>query len=475
MLMDLAASVRCAWENRRDYRHKELPRYLSRSLWASVMSKTRMEQINRYLHLADPRRQPRGAAGDYKLRGLMDKLMLAWRSHWTCGKFACVDESMIDFLGRCSFKTTIKTKHHPTGLKAYIGADGDDYYVLWIEYKTSQWDSATKGVFEGTDIAVRFMRDCGLLNTNRVLVCDNFYTSTELFSMLKQRGTFGLGVLRETRAPDGVKMANKAQVRGAFKAMHSKEHKMTVYAWQDSRVVYFLTNTGHQDNDALHKVLRWDKVLRVRAEVDCPGIVIVYNFNMNGVDVVDLNIEYCSIRGWGGRLRKWWKRPMYHLIDLTLHNARVLYRTTQRRDNPMSSLHVEIGNRLFRELVLKGFVAEYESQEKESAVIASNKLRRAGCKQVYIESMVSNGSHKARSRKTCQVCKVDRPEWCGGRTQRQARCMTACASCGPMHTMPVEGMNSSCFDLYHANKDQYDTELAKPRLSKRRRVAKPGD
>ena len=79
-----------------------------------------------------------------------------------------------------------------------------------------------------------------------MVVCDNFYTSVQLFSALRSKQTYGLGVLRESRAPGGVKFNEKDHERGHSRTTYSRTANMAVTAWKGSRVVFFLTTIGNE-------------------------------------------------------------------------------------------------------------------------------------------------------------------------------------------------------------------------------------
>jgi len=418
------------------------------------LTKTRCEQIKRFLHLADPRSQPPADAETadrlYKVREFMNLLQAKWRHHYTCGPFMCIDESMIDFQGRCRFKTTMAKKHHPNGIKAFVGTDGDSYYVVWVDYKTDKWDRRLTGLFEGTHIAMRMMRETDTLGTQRTLVCDDFYTSPQLFSLLLKHNTHGLGVLRTTRAPARVQCREGEYERGFFKCSYSEAAKMSVYAWQDNRVVYFLTTCGADAHAVLgggdvDTVQRWDATAGKRRAVPCPRIVKWYCAKMNGIDVTDQDIEYCSMCGGHRRLYKWWKRIFYHLMDLTLHNARILQGQYVRAAGT-GRLH---SNREFREAVLMGMLEELDHFRRADAVVVVPR----GCVARKIAAKTRNGQLGAvTARRACLVCACD-PTL----RSSQKRCSTECAKCGPLHVALRKGQhdNLTCFQRFHQNPHRY--------------------
>lgn len=70
------------------------------------------------------------------------------------------------------------------------------------------------------------------------------------------------------------------------------------------------------------KVRRWDKKDKSHYEIDCPHIIKEYNRHMGGVDLIDGLIGRYHIRM---KTRKWTNRIFYHLIDVAMVNAYILY------------------------------------------------------------------------------------------------------------------------------------------------------
>jgi hypothetical protein len=68
---------------------------------------------------------------------------------------------------------------------------------------------------------------------------------------------------------------------------------------------------------------RWDRSKKKKVEVQCPSIVLMYNKFMGGVDLMDslISLYRTSIRS-----KKWYLKIVFHLMDLVVVNAWLLYR-----------------------------------------------------------------------------------------------------------------------------------------------------
>jgi hypothetical protein len=79
-------------------------------------------------------------------------------------------------------------------------------------------------------------------------------------------------------------------------------------------------------------VQHWDKSKKERINVRCPSVIIQYNKFMGGVDLLDSLIAVYRIKI---RSKKWYHRIVFHLLDMTVVNAWLLY----RRDCTSCDIH----------------------------------------------------------------------------------------------------------------------------------------
>jgi hypothetical protein len=101
---------------------------------------------------------------------------------------------------------------------------------------------------------------------------------------------------------------------------HKNQHLKCVQ-WYDNKVVTLLsTFAGSQP---LRKVQRFFKTDNTRKEMNCPNIVQVYNKHMGGMDLLDslLGLYRIHIRS-----KKWYHRLFFHMLDVIISNAWLLYR-----------------------------------------------------------------------------------------------------------------------------------------------------
>jgi hypothetical protein len=100
---------------------------------SSIMSLVRFEQIFRFLHLANGVLQiPAGQPGYdrlFKVRGLLDIVTPLFESEYNLHEQVTIDEAMIPFKGRLSFKQYMKDKPVKWGIKVFTLSDAINGYV----------------------------------------------------------------------------------------------------------------------------------------------------------------------------------------------------------------------------------------------------------------------------------------------------------------------------------------------------------
>ncbi|KAJ8926268.1 hypothetical protein NQ314_021389 [Rhamnusium bicolor] len=91
--------------------------------------------------------------------------------------------------------------------------------------------------------------------------------------------------------------------------------------WKDNKIVSLLSTFAGQQ--PMSTIKRYDKVSKTSKEISCPYVIKEYNRHMGGVDLIDSFIARHKICI---KSKKWYIRLFYHLLDMTVSNAWMLYR-----------------------------------------------------------------------------------------------------------------------------------------------------
>ena len=279
-----------------------------------VMSKNRFEEINAYLHFNDSSVEPaRGTPGFdrlYKIRPIFTSILGNCQTKFKPTKNLSVDEGMIGFRGRLSFRQYMPAKPTKYGIKVWMAADSSNGYVLNFDvYLGKEVDGRRRIYGLGYDVVTKLIRP--YMNRNHHVFFDNFFTSTKLLEHLEANDTFACGTVRCNRKD--LPPCAKNKLRVGEKLVRQKGH-VVFTKWHDKRdVSVMVTNVSPLVNDL--------EVDRGDGAVQKPVVVDLYNRSMGGVDRADQLREYYSV---GRSCYKWYRYIFWFLIDVSICNAFVL-------------------------------------------------------------------------------------------------------------------------------------------------------
>jgi transposase IS4-like protein len=192
---------------------------------AQAMSKTRWEQIYRYLHVCDVEAELEKKANSTtrsnaelklsaweKVDGIASHLRTNFQRYWVPGTHVAVDECIARFTGRCADIVNIPTKPTPIGHKIWVLSDSG--YVLnflwhvrgnnsgqgpqglkpeWNAIKTS----TGKRQFPPTQqVVIELLSRMPNEGKNHCVWLDNLFTTEALLLFLRERGIGGAGTVR---------------------------------------------------------------------------------------------------------------------------------------------------------------------------------------------------------------------------------------------------------------------------------------
>ena len=167
-----------------------------------TMSRNRFQQIDRFLHLVEPRREGEILRPWEYIEPLSDILQGSFRRCGSPGTNVTVDECVLRCLGRCADIVTVPNKPTPKGLKIWVFAAGG-YVWSWL-FHTKLHEEGTSGLdprrseLNKTQAVVPILltRTLGFGGYRHVVWLDNLFTSVELISMLRRLGYGCCGTLR---------------------------------------------------------------------------------------------------------------------------------------------------------------------------------------------------------------------------------------------------------------------------------------
>jgi len=153
---------------------------------------------------------------------------------------------------------------------------------------------------------------------------DNWFNSYNLQCKLKYEGILSVCTVRSNRIA-GCPLENdktiKSKGRGYFDYSVDTENKIVVTKWLDNKIVHVISN--YKGPLPVENVKRWSVAQKHNVEVPRPAAIGEYNSYMGGIDLHDMLVELYRVNI---RVRRFYLRIIYHLLDMCVVNSWLLYR-----------------------------------------------------------------------------------------------------------------------------------------------------
>lgn len=204
-------------------------------------------------------------------------------------------------------------------------------------------------------------------------------------SLLKSKGFFATGTIRENRTSNCPVVASKViskQERGTYDAQFDESTHISLVKWNDNSIVTAIST--HYHVHPLTSAKRYDRKAKKEVAIPQPAVISCYNKHMGGVDLHDNGVANYRIRVMG---KKWWWPPFINALDSSLVNAWKLYNLVNQNKMPQLNFKSEIALRLLK---TKNFVS------RTLPVEPPNEVR------------IDQSAHvisRTDSRRRCRVCR----------------------------------------------------------------------
>lgn len=129
---------------------------------------------------------------------------------------------------------------------------------------------------------------------------------------------------RTEKAPLKTEKELKRGGRGSMDSVVSSDG-ILITKWYNNKEVIVASNCFPVV--PVTEVRRWDKKLKKYVSIPRPFLIKVYNYGMGGVDRCDQLLAFYRILT---KSIKWYKRVLYHFVDLCVVNAYLLWRNAKR-------------------------------------------------------------------------------------------------------------------------------------------------
>lgn len=196
--------------------------------FGSYMSRNRFEILLQMIHFSD-NSQIDKSNHLYKLGTIIDDVMMNSNMCNRPNETICIDESLIKFMGRLSFKQYIKNKRNKFGIKLFKLCI-HSCYTLAVKVYCGKEENPNFNV--GSKIFQEFSEP--FLHFGRTIVVDNWYTSVELAELLNSKQTHLVGTLRKNRKSNPKDVTVKKLKKGEIISMRNASNVLAL-KWRDKR------------------------------------------------------------------------------------------------------------------------------------------------------------------------------------------------------------------------------------------------
>lgn len=316
---------------------------------ADNMSRNVFEKIKSNLHLNDNSRMLPRSDPDYdklfKIRPFLEKIKSNFQKI-PSEEHNSVDEVLIPCKSRNSLVQYIKSKPHKWGIKMFARCSSAGFMNNFEVYTGKAATGTTSNLGISGDVVLRLCEDLPS-HRNYKIYTDNWFTSYKLTCALKNKGILTVGAVRQNRLPnctfeDDKNLKKKG--RGSFDFRTEITNNVFAVKWFDNKAVHL--TSSFVGLDPVNNVQRWSAQHMRYIEVPRPQIVADYNKYMGGVDLNDMLVAlYRMNLG----TKKYYMRIFFHIIDVCIVNAWLLYRKSVgnvKKVKPLINFKAEIAHGL---------------------------------------------------------------------------------------------------------------------------------
>lgn len=390
-------------------------------IFTELLSEKRFILLSKFLHfsnneLYDQYEKPKRL---FKINPILQHFRSVFKNNYTPEVNVCIDESLLLWKGRLSWKVYIPSKRSRFGIKSYQICESSTGYIwdlfIYIGDQTV-FDDNLKDLAYGEKTILQLIKP--LLNKGYILTMDNYFSGLPLFNKLFDNYTEAIGTLRSNRKGIPQEMVEKKLKAGESFHLYSQKYMLVKY--KDKKDIYLIST------------IHTDRKMTVKSKgkfVDKPEVVVMYNKTMGGVDLSDSKLtSYNTTRK---RMKKYYQKQFRHLIDIACLNSFILY-------NKLGGKNCRLE---FMIKIVENIIKKYKVRDSEFGRISrkDNPLRLSG------HHFPSNLPETSKNKKPYKKCFVHK--YLSDTSKRRKETRIYCAECN------VAICAAPCFRIYHTVKD----------------------
>lgn len=210
----------------------------------------------------------------------------------------------------------IPSKAAKFGVKFWVLAESTTGYVAHLKCYLGKKFTPTSNLLQGTEVVLRLLKNCNLLQKGYHVVSDSFFCSFDLARKLIDLNTYLTGTLRSNRKmPLTIRNAHV----GPGESVYVRQGEILAAAYK-----------GRESKKPVRMISTFINAANSNGK---PKIIQHYNMNMGGVDGADMMLHFYNDNR---KSTKVWKKLAINIIHRMCSNAYILYRKNTS-DAPVKS------------------------------------------------------------------------------------------------------------------------------------------
>lgn len=307
---------------------------ISTPFYLHYMTEKRFHLLLKFLHFVDNSTidqipENRKLA---KITPILDILKAKYMAAYLPVRDIAIDESLIGWKGRLSWKQYIPSKRKRFGIKLFALCESISGYIYnFIIYTGKTTTYSEKYSEEPITARIVLSLADSLLGKGYRLFLDNYYTSVNLTDKLVKGRTDCIGTMRINRKGVPTDLKKKLK-KGETIARYWK--KIMIQKWKDKKDVLMIS-TIHDET--------METVITKTGELQKPSCIVEYNSKMGGVDLADNYLHFYGMCG--NRVKKYYMKIFFHFLSVTTLNSYQLYKKNGGRLKRLNFL-IELGEKM---------------------------------------------------------------------------------------------------------------------------------
>lgn len=357
-------------------------------VFAHNMSRNRFLIILRALHFSQNPQEGEAASPDrlYKVRNIVNLFNARMSEIYYPDRELSIDESMVLWRGRLTFRQYIKNKRHKYGIKLYMLTTPGGIVLNFMVYTGMLDDCGGKG--HGEKVVLKLLD--GYLGVGHSVFMDNYYNSFELAKSLADKQTHCTGTMRSNRKTFPKEVRDKKLKKGETLASYSNGVMMG--KWKDKRDVWYISNEYKNDMMEIQTRRR-----RQGDELKSKPLPIInYNKYMSGIDRQDQMLSYHPCER---KTIRWPSKIFVHILQLMMINAHQFYNKYSGNRIPLYDFRLSVIKSLLRapsKPTATAVISEHVLKIREEK--KGGKIMRKQCKNCYLQKKRKDTTY------VCTVC-----------------------------------------------------------------------